>query len=59
MSRKNPTGPMCPECNGHEIRWRSKFENFLCRRCGAVFGRSAGRPMRKLQENNLKKKWRE
>lgn len=25
---------ICPRCRSSEIRWRSRFSSWLCRRCG-------------------------
>lgn len=29
--------PRCPTCGSFEIRYRSRGDTFICRRCGQVF----------------------
>lgn len=32
--RYSPNAPICPECTGRVIHYRSKTNDMVCRRCG-------------------------
>ena len=32
-----PTIPPCPECHGHEVRWRRRTQDWACNRCSATW----------------------
>jgi len=36
MKEKNKDAPICPKCNGKDVRSRIRTKDYWCRRCGYI-----------------------